>query len=265
MFYYVFSQIKGPNRMVRVKGRRKAPSLRKNRHASRRRPNNKVIPGEVGSAGDSHLFQTSDTQSNLIRTARSLFSKKGFDGVSVKDVADTAKLNISLISYHFNGKEGLYKACLEDFGKECLESVRRVLKPSKTFEECEWRLSMFIDVMLEIFVKQPDASRMVFRECDIDGPIFQDMFQTSFLEIFKSLISFFEEGQKAGLITKKFDPHSVSSIFFGALSHFARMDQISEKYFGRTIKNSQDREKASFHLKEIFAKNLAAKVEMPGS
>src|SRR5580704_294162 len=43
----------------------------------------------------------------LIQSAERLFAARGFDGVSVRDIANDAKVNSALIGYYFRGKEGL--------------------------------------------------------------------------------------------------------------------------------------------------------------
>ena len=244
-------------KLVRVKGRSNAPSLRKVQRLGPRRFSHGI---GTESVGGSHLSAMTKTQVHLITHARSLFARKGFDGVSVKDVSDATKLNISLVSYHFNGKEGLYRACIEKFGKDCLEAVQRTLQPPKSLGECELRLSMFIDLMIDIFIKNPDASAMAFKEADMEARLFEDVFESTFIELFKTLISYFEASQRAGFIRKDMDPHTTASILFGSLSHFARMDFISLKFFGRTIKDSKHREKVTSHLKTLFAGSLTTKI-----
>lgn len=53
------------------------------------------------------------TVHKIMNVAVPLFAQKGFAGVSVKEIAETAGVNIALISYHFGGKENLYGAILE--------------------------------------------------------------------------------------------------------------------------------------------------------
>ena len=53
------------------------------------------------------------TRAALLRAGAKLFSERGFDGVSIEDLADHAAVNKALISYHFGGKRRLYRAVLE--------------------------------------------------------------------------------------------------------------------------------------------------------
>ena len=48
------------------------------------------------------------TRQALVAAGASLFGEKGYDGVSIEDVALRAGVNKALISYHFRGKRGLY-------------------------------------------------------------------------------------------------------------------------------------------------------------
>lgn len=47
------------------------------------------------------------SREKLIQSAERLFADRGFDGVSVRDIANDAQVNSALIGYYFHGKEGL--------------------------------------------------------------------------------------------------------------------------------------------------------------
>ena len=51
-------------------------------------------------------------KSKLLHEATSLFALHGFHGVSVRDISRKANVNVSLVSRYFNGKQGLYDACI---------------------------------------------------------------------------------------------------------------------------------------------------------
>ncbi|MCQ2914557.1 MAG: CerR family C-terminal domain-containing protein [Alphaproteobacteria bacterium] len=68
---------------------------------------------------------TKDSKERLLKKASSLFAKKGYTGTSTREIAMEACLNISAITYYFGGKQGLYKAILENIVK----TTNKVLKP----------------------------------------------------------------------------------------------------------------------------------------
>lgn len=53
------------------------------------------------------------TVCKIIQAATPLFAMKGVAGVSVKEVAEAAGVNVALISYYFGGKDNLYAFILE--------------------------------------------------------------------------------------------------------------------------------------------------------
>lgn len=49
------------------------------------------------------------TRERLLDAAERLFFKKGYEGVSVRDLTDMAGTNVASINYHFRGKDNLYR------------------------------------------------------------------------------------------------------------------------------------------------------------
>ncbi|MCF8468854.1 MAG: CerR family C-terminal domain-containing protein [Sneathiella sp.] len=59
----------------------------------------------------------------LIDAAGKLFADRSFDAVSTREIAKVAGVNLSAISYHFDSKEGLYRAIFEKIVRD-LKPVR---------------------------------------------------------------------------------------------------------------------------------------------
>lgn len=47
------------------------------------------------------------SREKLMKSAEHLFAERGYDGVSVRDIANDAGVNSALVGYYFGGKEGL--------------------------------------------------------------------------------------------------------------------------------------------------------------
>lgn len=54
------------------------------------------------------------TEQRLKEAAIAIWSKRGFDGSSVKDIAEAAEANVSLVNRYFGGKEGLLLTILNE-------------------------------------------------------------------------------------------------------------------------------------------------------
>ncbi len=51
-----------------------------------------------------------DARERLIEAGGRLFAERGSDGVSTRELAKRARVNLSAITYHFGGKQALYRA-----------------------------------------------------------------------------------------------------------------------------------------------------------
>jgi AcrR family transcriptional regulator len=74
---------------------------------------NKTIPAQGQRLAEAPV--ETDTKERLLKAAKDLFVRKGFSGVSIREIAREAEANSALISYYFGDKEGLFKGVLESF------------------------------------------------------------------------------------------------------------------------------------------------------
>jgi AcrR family transcriptional regulator len=72
----------------------------------------------------------------LLDAAERLFAQRGFHGVSLRDITQTAGVDVALVAYHFGGKRELFTAVFERRAEvlnrerlELLEEVRRSALP----------------------------------------------------------------------------------------------------------------------------------------
>jgi AcrR family transcriptional regulator len=183
-----------------------------------------------------------DTRDRLIQVAKTLFAEKGFDGSTVKDIADKAKVNISLISYHFQGKEGLYRTCLEQFGKARLAATEKLLQKPASYEEFRVRLEMFVEEIFSANLEEPELSRIVTRECDLQSAVAIDIFRNTFLRCHETLVNFLKAAQDHGILRKELHPEMTAGVLMGGIIHLVQKDKINETFFGRTIRDRKYRE-----------------------
>ncbi|MDF3200706.1 CerR family C-terminal domain-containing protein [Pseudomonas sp. 1912-s] len=54
-----------------------------------------------------------ETRARIVEAAVGVFGERGYDGASTRDIANAAGVNAPAIQYYFDGKEGVYLACVE--------------------------------------------------------------------------------------------------------------------------------------------------------
>ena len=67
------------------------------------------------------------TKEALLQSATQVFAELGYHGASLRDLAQHAKVNQALISYHFGSKEGLYLAVFAAIGQQMQDRLGGIL------------------------------------------------------------------------------------------------------------------------------------------
>lgn len=194
------------------------------------------------SNSDSKPEIKTDAKQALLLAAENVFAVKGFDGATVKDLADAAGVNVSLISYHFGGKEGLYKACLLQFSAARLDAAVRILKTPTSTSELRVRLGLFAEELIDVHVREPDLCTIIHRDVQRMSDIGAEVFKQGFFDLFLTFVQFLRSAEKAKL-TKKFKDHEqLASFVMGSLLHVLHTES-HRKLVGRpSIKDKKYRE-----------------------
>lgn len=216
---------------------------------------NRVTPSRSKASPDPgpRLTLKQDARSELLRAAKHLFARKGLSGTTIRDIAQEAGMNSAQISYYFENKEGLYRACLEDIGQAELEMATQVLAAPRSREEYRIRLNLFVENMFNQFLQDRDAGLIVIREYDRVHSPAEDIFKRHFLGTLDLIHGFFKSALKKGFISAKHDPFILMNLFFGMIVGELRLDHMKEAAYGRTLKKESERKKVISHIVGLFS------------
>lgn len=198
----------------------------------------------------------SEKQVQIMEAAEKLFADKGFDGTSVRDIAETAGVNLAMISYYFGSKEKLMEAMFtyrSQYFKLQLESMlqNKVFTPMQKVEQ-------LIDQYIMKLTNQSCFHRIMVREQMVNnnGSITKQIQELKKRNqgLIKELI---EEGQKSGDFKKNIDVPLMMMTMIGTVSHL-----VTTQHYYREVNNLQSlseedfqkhiQKKLSQHLKKIF-------------
>ncbi|MGZ3722362.1 MAG: TetR/AcrR family transcriptional regulator [Bdellovibrionales bacterium] len=188
----------------------------------------------------------------LLIAARGLFARRGLSGTSIRDIAEAAKLNSSLISYYFESKEGLYRKCIEEIAGSSLEMTQKVLQVPANEAEYRVRLEMFLDGIFQLFLDDRDTGLILIREYDRLHSPAADIFRESFLKIFNQIVKFLSAAQDNGLLDKKKDAFTLASLLFGCVTSQIRMDHLQEKTYKKSLRDPKEKRKVENHIVDLF-------------
>jgi len=191
-----------------------------------------------------------------MEAAEKLFSEKGFDGTSVRDIAEEAGVNLAMISYYFGSKEKLMEAIFKHRGEFMKMQIETMLK-NKEFTSLE-KIYFLIDGFIDRILKQRSFHRIMAREqmVGLGGPtskLIHDLKKTN-QELIKQLI---QEGIKRREFKKNIDIPLMMMTLVGTTNQL-----FTTQHYYREINNLQSlsdeefekhlRKKLSNHLKFVF-------------
>ena len=103
------------------------------------------------------------TRASLIEAGKLLFSERGFDAVSVRDIENTAGVKRNILAYHFEDKETIWKASADAiFGQMREEFDQRL----SIMREVAGRdaLAFIVRFYVYFHARHPELSRLMSQE-----------------------------------------------------------------------------------------------------
>lgn len=194
----------------------------------------------------------------ILLKAKELFAEKGFDGTSIRDIVDAAGVNVSLVSYYFGGKAGLYRECIVHFGKVRLGLAEGFLSHAKTKDEVGAKLQVFVEKTLQAIADDHAAQKIVAAELDRGRDTFEDVLRDVFLKIHAAVAGFLADAQKRKFVRKDLDPRLLASMLQGMMINEARLERVKKCYFDASIHDPVHRQDCARHILGVFLGGVMA-------
>jgi len=193
-----------------------------------------------------------DCRSTLITIATPLFAEKGFNGVSVRAIASLAGVNVSMISYYFGGKEGLYGAVLnEQFAvlKRVAEIARLDADPLEKFE-------LYVRATVARYRQNPYLLRFYTSELTNPTQCFATIVKPAIQGVVKLLQEFFTEGLSHHQFREGLDPTDTALALAGMINFYFLLEPASAEL----VDHSPDRDEELIrNIMDIFTKGVLKK------
>ena len=144
-----------------------------------------------------------ERREQLLDVGRSLFADKGFEAVSVEEIAAKAGVSKPVVYEHFGGKEGLYAVVVDREMNDLLHSISDALTAGTAralLEQAGMALFDYIDA-------NPQGFRILVR----DSPVSQS--SGSFASLIVDIAA-----QVEHLLAREFDSHDISTKYAGVYS-----------------------------------------------
>jgi len=190
-----------------------------------------------------------DCRTNIISATTPLFAAKGLNGVGVRELAGAAGVNLSMISYYFGGKEGLYAAVLtEQFA--ILEKVEEIeYMENNTLQKFE----RYVRSTVLRYRKNPYLLSFYTSELTNPTSCFENIVKPAIKRVIEILLDTFNSGLSHDEYRDGLDPNDTVLALAGMINFYFLLEPITVE----TVDRSQERDEQLInHIMSIFTKGI---------
>ena len=109
------------------------------------------------------------TKEKILQHAHKLFSDKGYNGVSIREISKSADVNVAAINYHFENKENLFKETVSQCMSEMASDMRSLYDENKPINTEDFAMLIF-----DHFNKHSEDLKTSFKMFISDSEVFPD-------------------------------------------------------------------------------------------
>jgi AcrR family transcriptional regulator len=183
------------------------------------------------------MVEPLSSREKILDVAESLFARRGYTGVGLREVALAAGLSKSSLFHHFRGKAPLYGEVLARVLTRIEERVSPVLRqpdgPAQRFER-------WISALIDHLAEHPTTARLLLRalfedeEFASDPPAEAERAEAILASIVAGVQGLLREGMQQGVFRRVSVGHTLQTLIGATVYHFASAE-IGETMLGRPL------------------------------
>ncbi len=151
------------------------------------------------------------TPAELVALALPVFAERGPDGVSMSEIAELAKIRKASVYHHFESKEALYTAVMDDSVLGLFELIAAANLEEGSFAD---RLDRLGSLVIDALAARPQTARLLMRELIGHGPYLAARGTDRVKETLGVTAAFLEAGMDAGEFVRE-DPNQLALTIAG--------------------------------------------------
>ena len=181
-------------------------------------------------------MEENDCRANIISATTPLFAEKGLNGVGVRELTTAAGVNISMISYYFGGKNGLYAAVLnEQFAtlKAIAELKVMDADPMEKFE-------LYVRATVARYRENPYLLRLYTSELTNPTPCFETIVKPAIRGVVQTLLDTFSEGLSHERFRQGLNPTDTVLALAGMINFYFLLEPVTGEMVDHAPEHDED-------------------------
>lgn len=164
------------------------------------------------------MTEFNEKQIEILLVAEKLFSEKGFDGTSVRDIAKLASINVAMVSYYFGSKEKLLEALV-------LQRISSMRLHLETLYQEDISPILKMQKLIDYYIIQVNKNRSIYQILHFElSSKKREIDMTAFTEVKRNNLKLIEnivaEGQQQEVFQPNINVSLLPTTIIGTLLHF---------------------------------------------
>jgi TetR/AcrR family transcriptional regulator len=190
-----------------------------------------------------------DPRDKLLQVATRLFAERGFNGVGVREIAGFAGVNLSMISYHFGGKEGLYANVL----KEQFLPLEKAAEIQSLEKDPLEKFELYVRATVARYRKNPYLLRFYTSELTNPTPCFESIVKPAIQGVVRILQETFTDGLSHHQFRDGLDPTDTALALAGMINFYFLLEPATREL----VDHSPERDEELIgHVMDIFRNGI---------
>jgi len=221
-----------------------------NIHTSNALPSGQSTRFKSGSIGDKN-------QQKVLEAAVKIFSRKGFSGARIDEIAKEAGMSKTNMLYYFKTKGELYQAVIDRVLRRWLSSLGELHSDDQPIDV----ITQYISTKMQLSQQYPDASRLIAMEIVGGAPVIGDFLKTELHQWVKQKGQTFLKWQNEGLMAP-IDPAHVFFMIWALTQTYADFESQVSAVIKPTDYDSEVYPPATRYAIEVLVRGLDLKLRV---
>ena len=171
-----------------------------------------------------------DTREQILAAAIREFASGGFDGVSTRAIAEAAGVRHALVTYHFQGKDGLWRAALDRTVRSFVERQRVRCEGLRGVDDVQ-KLRLLLEDFVRYSAGNTDLHRLMTHAVSGTSPQLEEIITDYLRDYFVMMADLIKRAQHSNHFVEG-DPNHLHYLFIGAATRVFMQAPEVQKIMG---------------------------------
>ena len=173
-----------------------------------------------------------DTRERIIAAATEEFASRGFEGASARTIAENAGVRHTMVTYHFDGKEGLWQAVMDRMVRTFTARQAERLDGLRGVDDVI-QLRLLLEEFVRYSASDPNLHKLMTHAASRASPELNRLVSDYLHDYFNMVALLIASAQNKGLFVQG-DPNHLHYLFIGAATRIFMQSPEVELVIGQS-------------------------------